>query len=216
MKQSLTIALLISLAVGVAGTAQADSTNPRNVDSSPVSKRITRYCDPVCEVQAQDSAFSLLIEAYRQFQSRQIQLDYESRLRAAAGLGKEADSLVIGTTLNSTRTLRAWIEVLAEKERDLRLEQLQTRVVNFATAYQCARKGDELAVEQPVPSKVNIPAAAQQLKTLRLLALGSPTRADFQTVASTRAADIFLDTAPAEPWQQEVAGPCDDNAKPTR
>ena len=186
------------------------------MDGSPVSKRITKYCDPVCEVQAQDSAFSLLIETYRQFQSRQIQLDYEARLRAAAGLGKDADSLIIGTTLNSTRTLRMWIEVLAEKERDLRLEQLQTRVVNFSTAYHCARKGDELAVEQPVPSKVDMPAAAQQLKTLRLLALGSPANADFQRVMSTPAADIFLDTAPAEPWQQEVVGPCDEGAKPTR
>ena len=207
------VALLIGMA---AGTGQAASTNPRNTDSSPVSKRITKYCDPVCEVQAQDSAFSLLIETYRQFQGRQIQLDYESRLRAAAGLGKEADSLIIGATLNSTRTLRAWIEVLAEKERDLRLEQLQTRVVNFTTAYQCARKGDELAADQPVPSKVDMPAAAQQLKTLRLLALGSPTKADFQRVTSTPAADIFLDTAPAKPWQQAVVGPCDDGTRPSQ
>ena len=216
MRQFVMGALLIGIVGGVAGTVQAAPSNPRTVDSSPVSKRITKYCDPVCEVQAQDSAFSLMIEAYRQFQGRQIQLDYEARLRAAAGLGKDADSLIIGTTLNSTRTLRAWIEVLAEKARDLRLEQLQTRVVNFSTAYHCARKGDELAVEQSVPSKVDMPAAAHQLKTLRLLALGSPTKADFQRVTSTPAADIFLDAAPGVPWQQEVVGPCEDDTKPTR
>ena len=115
---------MIGWAISVAGIVDAASTAPRSADSSAVSKRITNYCDPVCEIQAQDSAFALLIEAYRQFQSRQIQVDYESRLRAAAGLGAQADSLVIGTTLNSTRTLRAWVEALAEKERELRLEQL--------------------------------------------------------------------------------------------
>src|SRR6266404_2091602 len=104
MRQFVMGALLIGIVGGVAGTVQAAPSNPRTVDSSPVSKRITKYCDPVCEVQAQDSAFSLMIEAYRQFQGRQIQLDYEARLRAAAGLGKDADSLIIGTTLNSTRT----------------------------------------------------------------------------------------------------------------
>jgi hypothetical protein len=201
---------MFGLAASVAGNVGAASTNPRAVDSPSVSTRITQYCDPVCELRAQDSAFSLLIEAYRQFQARQIELDYEARLRAATGLGKEADSLVIDTTLNSTRTLRAWIEVLAEKERELRLEQLQTRVVNFTTAYHCSRKGDEQAIEQPVAIQVDPEAAARQLRTLRVLALGSPVRADFQTVKSTSAADVFLDSPPAEAWPQEIIGPCDD------
>src|SRR6266446_2975753 len=125
------IVLGIVMTVCLPLSTPAVSADPSGPDNGPVSQRIQKYCDPVCELQAQDSAFSLLIEAYRQFQSRQIELDYESRLKAAAGLGAQADSLVIGTTLNSTRTLRAWVEMLAEKERELRLEQLQTRVVSF-------------------------------------------------------------------------------------
>jgi len=191
-------------------TVEAASTTPSRTDSSPVTKRIEKYCDPVCELQAQDSAFSLVIEAYRQFQSRQIELDYEARLKAAADLGQGPDSLVIATTLTSTRTMRAWIEALAEKERDLRLEQLQTRVANFTTVYHCARKADEIAVEHPVASKVDAGVAAQQLKTLRLLTLGSPARANFQTVTSKSAADIFLDSAPADTWPEQLVGPCEE------
>ncbi len=189
---------------------QAASTNPAGADNVPVSQRIQKYCDPVCELQAQDGAFSLLIEAYRQFQSRQIELNYESRLKAAAHLGQDPDSLVIGTTLTSVQTMRAWIEALAEKERDLRLEQLQTRVANFTTVYHCARKADEIAVEQPVASKVNTRAAARQLMTWRLLTLGSPARANFQAVASRPAADIFLDSAPADIWPEQLVGPCEE------
>jgi hypothetical protein len=206
-------AMVVAIGFVVGGAVVAEAaTNAQGVDASPVSNRITKYCDPVCELRAQDSAFSLLIEAYRQFQSRQIQIDYERRLRSAANLGNQPDSLVIGTTLNSTRTLRAWVEVLAEKERDLRLEQLQTRVVNFATAYQCVRKEDETALEEPVANKGDAPAAARELKTLRMLALGSPVSADFQTVVSRPAASIFLDSPPTEPWQDEVVGPCEDTA----
>jgi hypothetical protein len=175
-----------------------------------VSNRITNYCDSVCELQAQDSAFSLLIEAYREFQSRQIEIDYEARLRAAAGLGKDGDTPVIDTTLHSAHTMRAWTEALAAKERDLRLEQLQTRVVNFASAYQCARKGDEMALDEPVANKADARAAARELKTWRVLALGSLTSDGFQTVVSRPAASIFLDSAPAKPWQTEVVGPCED------
>jgi hypothetical protein len=206
------VVVLIGFVVGGAKIAEAAPANPRSADGSPVSNRITNYCDPVCELRAQDSAFSLLIEAYRQFQSREIQIDYERRLRSAAELGNQPDSLVIGTTLKSTRTLRAWVEVLAEKERDLRLEQLQTRVVNFATAYQCARKGDESVLEEPVANKVDAGAASRELKTLRVLALGSPASADFQTIVSRPAASLFLDSAPEEPWQDEVVGPCEDTA----
>jgi len=205
MKMYGTIVLIVGLAV----TVEAASATPRSVDGSAVSQRITKYCDPVCELNAQDSAFSLLIEAYRQFQSRQIQIDYESRLRAAAGLGAQADSLVIGTTLNSTRTLRAWVEVLAEKERELRLEQLQARVVNFSSVYKCARKEDEAAIDQPVASKVNPETASEQLKTLRVLALGSPAKTDFQTVTSVPASTMFLDIPPVEVPASQLAEPCE-------
>jgi len=196
--------------VGLTIAAQVALANPSGADTASASQRVQKYCGPVCELQAQDSAFSLLIEAYRQFQSRQIELDYESRLKAAAHLNEEPDSLVIGTTLTSARTMRAWVEALAEKERDLRLEQLQTRVANFTTVYHCARKADEASAGQPVTSKVDVKAAAQQLKTLRLLSLGSPSRANFQIVTSTPAADIFMDAEPADVWPEQLVGPCED------
>lgn len=205
MKKYGTIALLVGLVV----TVEAASTTPRSVDSSPVSQRITKYCDPVCELKAQDSAFSLLIEAYRQFQGRQIQIDYEARLRASAGLGKEADSLVISTTLNSTRTLRAWVEVLAEKERDLRLEQLQTRVVNFSTVYNCARRSDAATLGQTVANKADPETAAERLKTLRVLALGAPSKADFQSVTSVPASTVFLDSPSANVLPDQIVQPCE-------
>jgi methylaspartate ammonia-lyase len=210
MRRLLTIALTFGLAISTVAAVQAGSTTRGDLDSSTVTSRITKYCDPVCEVQTQDSAFSLVIEAYRQFQSRQIQLDYETRLRAAAGLGRDADTLVIDTKLNSAQTMRAWIEVLAEKERQLRLQQLQTRVANFTTAYHCARKGDEEAIQETVANKVDVYAAAQQLKTLRMLTLGSSISANFQEVASTSAADIFLDSAPVPVRPEDLVGPCDD------
>lgn len=204
------IALGMGAIVWLLVAARIASANPSGADNGPVSQRIQQYCDPVCELQAQDSAFSLLIEAYRQFQSRQIELDYESRLKAAAHLGQEPDSLVIGTTLTSVRTMRAWIKALAEKERDLRLEQLQTRIANFTTVYHCARKDDETTAGLPVASKVDIRAAVPQLRTLRLLTLGSPTIANFQTVISTPAADVFLDSTPADTWPEQLVGPCED------
>jgi methylaspartate ammonia-lyase len=214
MGQITAVALTLGLAITSVATLQAASTTTAGLDISPVTSRITKYCDPVCEVQTQDSAFSLVIEAYRQFQSRQIQIDYESRLRAAAGLGKEADTLVIDTKLNSAQTMRAWIEVLAEKERQLRLQQLQTRVANFTTAYHCARKGDEEAIQETVANKVDVYGAAQQLKTLRVLTVGSPVNANFQEVASTPAADMFLDSAPVPVRPEDLVGPCDDASIP--
>lgn len=210
MKRSRKVALVVGLAVGLTGVALGASRGSENGNGGTVSNRITNYCDSVCELQAQDSAFSLLIEAYREFQSRQIEVDYEARLRAVAGLGKDGDTLVIDTTLHGARTMRAWTEALAAKERDLRLEQLQTRVVNFASAYQCARKGDERALDEPVANQVDARAAARELKTWRVLALGSLTSDGFRTVVSKPATSLFLDSAPAEPWQTEVVGPCED------
>lgn len=174
-----------------------------------VDSRITKYCDPVCELQAQDSAYSMLIEAYRQFQSRQIQIDYEARLRAAAGMSEEHGSLVIQTSLEGVRTLRAWVEALARKERDLRMEQLYTRVANFNTAYACARKLDEELIEADVPTRVDPKSAATKLKSLRIVALGSPAKADFRTVKSTPARKLFLDTQAVEVPPDQLIEPCD-------
>jgi hypothetical protein len=214
MGRFIIVALGLGLGFSLSAAGQPAPASLRNTKSPTVSTRLQTYCDPVCELQAQDSAFGFLIEAYRQFQAHEIEVNYQSRLKAAAQLGQEPDSLVIGTELNSVKTLRTWIEVLAEKERDLRLEQLQTRIANFKTAYHCTRKAEEISVGQPVASKLDPRLAARELTTLRLLDLGSPVNANFQTVTSRPANSIFLDSAPAEAWADQLVGPCEDETVP--
>ncbi|HVM61941.1 MAG TPA: hypothetical protein VMV72_13850 [Verrucomicrobiae bacterium] len=208
--QSRRIALAVIVVIGLTGVALGTSDDAVVTEPGSASKRVVQYCGPACELQAQDSAFALLIEVYRQFQTRQIQVDYERRLQAASKLGREGDSLVIGTTLNGTATLGTCVRTLAEKERDLRLEQLQTRVLNFATAYRCVRKDDEMAVGQPVTSKIDPSAASRELKTLRVLALDPASTGDYHAVVSKPAASLFLDSAPAQPWPDQVVNAFDD------
>jgi hypothetical protein len=174
-----------------------------------VDSRILKYCDPVCEIEAQDRAYSILIEAYRQFRSYQIQNDYMARLRAAAGLSDEVGSLVIDATLDGVRTLRAWVIELARKERDLRMEQLQVQVANFHTAYGCARKLDEEDIETRVPSKVDTGTAAQALKRYNVVALGPPMTAKFRTVKAVPASRFFVDAPQIEVPPERLIQPCD-------
>src|SRR5690349_21674944 len=46
----------------------------------------TNSVDPIIELQNQDTAFSLLLEAFREIQGRIIQNDYEARIKAANAL----------------------------------------------------------------------------------------------------------------------------------
>src|SRR5208283_5166614 len=73
----------------------------------------TKPVDPIAELRNQDSAFSLLIEAFRQIQGRIIQNDYEARIKAANAL--------------SDLKTRRYVAELAKEERDLRVEKLSTR-----------------------------------------------------------------------------------------
>lgn len=176
---------------------------------SELEHRILKDCDPVCELQVQDAAFSMLMEAYRQFQSFQIEQDFQARLRAASGMS-DADqgSLIIDTQSKSLQTMRAWVEELARKERELRLQQLSSRVTNFRTAYNCVRRLDESDIGHPVSSHVDMRAAASELKTFRIVALG-PTTAKLQTVQSSPAATIFLDAEPVDIPAEHLIAPCE-------
>lgn len=158
--------------------------------------RIKTYCDPVCEVQAQDKAFSMLIEAYRQIQSYQIQSDYEQRLKSAAAVGEEHGSLIIQSSLEGVRTLRVFIEELAKREKVLRMEQLQERVANFHTVYSCVRRVDEEDVGEAVPKRVDTEAASAKLKGYVIVTLGSPATANYRMAKAAPASKIFLDAAP--------------------
>ncbi len=177
--------------------------------SSDVGGRLRRYCDPVCQIQSQDTAFSLLLETYRQFQSYQIETDYENRQRAIAGIRDEDGSLVIASTSKGQQTMRSFMMALARKERDLRMEKLETEVVNFRGAYGCVRKMDEEEVGGPVSSHVDMRAAAEQLKNFVILSSGPLARADFQSSRPVPASTVLVDEPPAEPNARDVIDPCE-------
>jgi hypothetical protein len=106
--------------------------------------------DPVAELRHQDSAFSLLIEVYRQLQSRLIESDYDARLKAAADL--------------PDLKIRRRVTALAKQEHDLRIKKLYGQLGNLATTYDYARQRDEREAGVAVPSAIDTATAAESLK----------------------------------------------------
>jgi hypothetical protein len=207
MKQFRTT-LIVTLVAAVTVPSFAAESQKRDSDQS-VRTRILKYCDPVCELQSQDKAFAMLIEAYRQFQSHQIQTDFEQRLRAAAAIGEERGSMIIQADLNGVRTFRTFVEELAKKECELRMQQLQTQVTNFNTAYGCMRRVDEEDVGEAVTKQVDTKTAAAKLTTFSIVALGSPATANYRLVKAAPANSIFLDAPPVPAPMGRVIEPCD-------
>lgn len=205
MKQFRT-ALIVTLVTAVTVPTFAAESPKRD---QSVHNRILKYCDPVCELQSQDKAFAMLIEAYRQFQSHQIQTDFEQRLRAVAGIGEERGSMIIQADLNGVRTFRMFVEELAKKERELRMQQLQTQVTNFSTAYGCVRRVDEEDVGEAVTKQVDTKMAAGKLTTFSIVALGSPATANYRLVKAAPVNSIFLDAPPVPAPMGRVIEPCD-------
>jgi hypothetical protein len=171
--------------------------------------RALKNCDPICELRSQDTAFAMLIEAFREFQSHQIQTDFDQRLRAIAGIGEERGSLIIQTKLQGVQTFRFLVEELAKKERDLRMERLQTQVANFHTAYGCMRRVDEEEIGELVAKRVDTKAAAAKLRTFSIVALGSPATADYRVVKAVPASAVFLDAPSVKVSSERLAEPCD-------
>jgi hypothetical protein len=178
-------------------------------ESSDVGSRLRKYCDPVCQIQSQDSAFSLLLETYRQFQSYQIETDYENRQRAIAGIRDEDGSLVIASTSKGQQTMRSFMLALARREYDLRMQKLSTEVVNFRSAYGCVRKMDEDEVGEPVNNRVDMRAAADQLKNFVILSSGPLARADLRSARAVPASTVLVDAPPVDPDPRDVIDPCE-------
>ena len=176
--------------------------------SVEVASRLRKYCDPVCELQSQDGAFSLLLETYRQFQSYQIETDYQNRLRAADGMNDKDGSLVIQTSSQGLQTMRSFVGVLAREARDLRMQKLQTEVVNFRSAYGCVRKMDEEETGGPVSSRVDLQAAGRKLRNFVILSSGPLARADLRSAKPISASTVLIDAVPVSPNQSEVVEPC--------
>jgi hypothetical protein len=119
-------------------------------------------------------AFALLIETFRQFRSCQVETDYQTRLRGAdtIGSGQGGEGWVIESTTPVMLKLREYIRFLAGQERELRMGQIQTQVVNFESAYRCLRRVDEQTIGVKVPSAVDRQAASQKLKEYVIIAEG--------------------------------------------
>lgn len=179
-------------------------------DKTPASKRVLKYCDPVCELQAQDMAFSLLVEAYRQNKAYRIQSVYEARMNAASAMSEAHGSLLIHSDAEGLKTLRAWVMELAEQERQLAMEELHREVERLKIAYGCARRADEHQLGTTVPSRVDITAAAARLASFSVIAGGRFSAAGLKLMKPTSAQSVLLDAAdPNVP--PEGIEPCQTN-----
>jgi hypothetical protein len=198
-----------ALALGLCGVFVVGAAVAAGVDGANIRREIRKICDPVCELRSQDAAMSLLLEAYRQFQSHQIESDFEGRLKAANAMSQERGSLVIASSSTGVQTLRAFVVMLAEKERDLRFEQLQTQVVNFRSAYGCARRIDEEQLDTTVPTAIDTRKAASKLRDFKIVSPGTLASASRRSPKTISASAVLLDAPEVEPAEDRVIESCD-------
>lgn len=133
----------------------------------------SKSANPVSELRNQDGAFSLLIEAFRQVQGRIIQNDYEARIQAANGL--------------SDLKTRRRVVVLANQERDLRVQKLYHQIGNLNLTYENTRRDDERAAGVEVPVHIDTAHAAKTLMDYVFIA----------PVANEKSGEIKTKTIPA-------------------
>ena len=196
---------------GLALVFIAGGIGPRGAvaDDRPAARSPSVYlCDPVCELQSQDKAFALLLEVYRQYRSYQIESDFESRLRAALGLSEDRGSLLIASSSKTLTALREWVLDVARQERQLRMGELSTQVLNFRTAYDCSRHLDMEEVGQIVASQVDTRAAARRLKTFQAMAVGVPNSPGSASLRIMNASTVLFDAVPVAGEKAPVE-PCD-------
>lgn len=133
----------------------------------------SKSANPVAELRNQDGAFSLLIEAFRQVQGRVIQNDYEARIQAA-------------NALDDLKTRRR-VVVLANQERDLRVQKLYHQIGNLNLTYENTRRDDERAAGVDVPVHIDTAHAAKTLMDYVFIA----------PVANEKSGEIKTRTIPA-------------------
>jgi hypothetical protein len=185
----------ICLALAVLGwtTGSGAAEKP---ERSKVEGRLRQYCDPVCELRTQDVAFSLMLEAYREFHGHQIERDYSKRMAAVEKLQSPKDSFVIEDNSEFMKRLQEFVRLLAAKERELRFAKLQTQVQNIRTTYNCIRQNDEANTGKVVPSQVDTRAAAASLREFVIVSPGSVANGNLDKPQSIPAASVLLDTPP--------------------
>ena len=200
------------LLVGVMGclwSVGVVQAGPRGAEPPRAGARVPKYCDPTCELQRQDQAFSLLVEIYRQHKAYLIQNQYEARLSAATAIGDKDDSLLIADDGEGVRALRGFVLRLAEEERELSLQQLQKQLEYLEVAYGCARRADEVDIGAQVPSQVNTAKAAAKLKDYVIVALRTPHDDRVHAIEPVPATSVLLDAAPVLPDEHRAIPPCE-------
>jgi len=152
------ISVLVATSALALGVARAESPS---FSHAPAAR----------ELQNQDEAFSLVLEAYHEVQASLIQAGYETRLRAASELPGDD-------------TRRA-VRVLADLERDLRNEALSRKLGHLQVAYEYSRRDDERESGIHVPMVIDTTAAASKLSGFHpvLVAdLGEPVFSDHRDI----------------------------------
>jgi hypothetical protein len=152
-----------------------------NAASQPVAQ--TKSACPISELRNQDTAFSLLMEAFRQIQGRIIQNDYEARIRAAHAL--------------SDLKTRRYVAELAKEERDLRVEKLYHQLGNLNLTYDHARRDDARALAvADVPVHIDTGHVAKTLMDFVFVAPTAPDKNGEIKATTVPARDYLLDKMP--------------------
>jgi hypothetical protein len=143
----------------------------------------SKSVDPIAELRNQDTAFSLLMEAFRQIQGRIIQNDYEARIKAAHAL--------------SDLKTRRYVAELAKEERDLRVEKLYHQIGNLNLTYDHARRDDARALAvADVPVHLDTGHAAKTLMDFVFVAPTAPDRNGEIKATTVPAKNYLLDKMP--------------------
>jgi len=157
-----------ALLVVLTGLPFEFATPVRGAIEVPTAKDLphpTNSCESVCQLHAQDWAFALLIETYREYRCNQVEVDYANRTRAMARLADAPNTNgIVHAPLRFVQLLQELLGEIAAAERNRGLQLIHTQVNNFQSLYDCARKNDELALGATVTNTVDNRSIAQELK----------------------------------------------------
>jgi hypothetical protein len=151
-------------------------------EAAPQSAAQTKADGPISELQNQDTAFSILMEAFRQIQGRIIQNDYEARITAI-------------NALRDIKMHRSIVE-LAKQERELRVAKLEHQIGNLNLTYDHTRRDDAHAVAVDVHVPIDTSHAAKTLMDYVFIAPVAPDQDGEIKTTTVPAKDYLLDKTP--------------------
>jgi hypothetical protein len=176
--KGMVLGLTLSMLVGTSSFSVESTGQPV---TQPASQ--TKPADPIAELRNQDTAFSLLIEAFRQIQGRIIQNDYEARIKAAHAL--------------SDLKTRRYVAELAKEERSLRVEKLYRQIGNLNLTYDHTRRDDQRALAvADVPVHLDTGHAAKTLMDFVFVAPTAPDKDGQIKTTTVPAKNYLLDKMP--------------------